>query len=182
MGHVFRAVPGDSGGTRQLSARTGALCDAQSVACADGAAARLEKWPWSSYPATCGQAPVPDWSQTDWILAQFGRQRASAIRKYVAFVHEGARLPGAGTQLLGQLIPDRNTSSARCRRCGTSSASIRVTRRWRVRIGPAGTPWRRISGCTARRSEQNGEPVRGIRTLRSMAPDVHAFFCKRKVR
>lgn len=64
---------------------------------------RLENWPWSSYPATCGQAPVPDWLQTDWILAQFGRQRASAIRKYVAFVHEGARLPSVWTQVQGQI-------------------------------------------------------------------------------
>ncbi|MGB5235053.1 MAG: hypothetical protein WBN85_07765 [Candidatus Macondimonas sp.] len=53
----------------------------------------LESWPWSSYLATCGQAPAPAWLQTDWILAQFGRQRASAIRKYVQFVHDGARLP-----------------------------------------------------------------------------------------
>lgn len=64
---------------------------------------RLEAWPWSSYLATCGQAPPADWLQTDWILAQFGRQRASAIRKYVEFVHEGARLPSVWTQLQGQI-------------------------------------------------------------------------------
>lgn len=64
---------------------------------------RLETWPWSSYLATCGQTPVPDWLQPDWILAQFGRQRASAIRKYVEFVHEGARLPSVWTQLQGQI-------------------------------------------------------------------------------
>jgi hypothetical protein len=64
---------------------------------------RLENWPWSSYHATCGQEVAPAWLQTDWILAQFGRQRASAIRKYVEFVHEGARLPGVWTQLQGQI-------------------------------------------------------------------------------
>jgi putative transposase len=64
---------------------------------------RLEAWPWSSYPATCGQLPAPEWLQTDWILAPFGRQRASAIRKYVEFVHEGARLPSVWTQLQGQI-------------------------------------------------------------------------------
>jgi hypothetical protein len=64
---------------------------------------RLETWPWSSYLATCGQAAAPEWLQTDWILAQFGRQRASAIRKYVQFVHEGARLPSVWTQLQGQI-------------------------------------------------------------------------------
>ena len=64
---------------------------------------RLENWPWSSYLATCGQASAPEWLQTDWILAQFGRQRASAIRQYVEFVHEGARLPSVWTQLQGQI-------------------------------------------------------------------------------
>ena len=47
--------------------------------------------------------PVPEWLKPDWILAQFGRQRASAIRKYVQFVHEGARLPSVWTQLQGQI-------------------------------------------------------------------------------
>lgn len=65
---------------------------------------RLEDWPWSSYPATCGQAPLPSWLQTDWILAQFGESRTRAIAKYVAFVHEGARLPGVWTNLQGQVF------------------------------------------------------------------------------
>ena len=64
-----------------------------------GMVKRLEAWPWSSYLATCGQASTPEWLQTDWTLVQFGRQRASAIRKYVEFVHEGARLPNVWTQL-----------------------------------------------------------------------------------
>lgn len=64
---------------------------------------RLEDWPWSSYLATCGQAAAPEWLQTDWILAQFGSRRAGAIRKYVEFVHEGARLPSVWTQLQGQI-------------------------------------------------------------------------------
>ncbi|MHB1077562.1 REP-associated tyrosine transposase [Thiobacillus sp.] len=68
-----------------------------------GMVKRLETWPWSSYLATCGQVPVPAWLQPDWILAQFGRQRGSAMRKYVEFVHEGARLPSVWTQLQGQI-------------------------------------------------------------------------------
>ena len=63
----------------------------------------LENWPWSSYLATCGQEAAPAWLQTDWILAQFGRQRASAIRKYVEFIHEGTRLPSVWMQLQGQI-------------------------------------------------------------------------------
>ena len=63
----------------------------------------LENWPWSSYLATCGQVRGEEWLQTDWILAQFGPHRASAIRKYVEFTHDGARLPSVWTQLQGQI-------------------------------------------------------------------------------
>ena len=68
-----------------------------------GMVKRLETWPWSSYLATCGQSASPEWLQTDWLLAKFGRQRARAIRKYVEFVHEGARLPSVWTQLQSQI-------------------------------------------------------------------------------
>lgn len=64
---------------------------------------KLETWPWSSYLATCGQADSPDWLQTDWILAQFGQRRGASVSKYVAFVHEGARLPSVWAQLQGQI-------------------------------------------------------------------------------
>ncbi len=64
----------------------------------------LDTWPWSSYLATCGQSAVPEWLQTDWILAQFGRQRASAIRHYIQFVHEGVRLLSIWAQLQGQIF------------------------------------------------------------------------------
>ena len=53
--------------------------------------------------ATCGQVASPVWLQTDWILAQFGQKRVSAIANYVRFVHEGARLPSIWTQLQGQI-------------------------------------------------------------------------------
>ena len=64
---------------------------------------RLENWQWSSYLATTGQEPTPNWLQTDWILAQFGQRRSSAITKYIQFVHEGARLPSVWEQLQGQV-------------------------------------------------------------------------------
>ncbi len=64
---------------------------------------RLEQWPWSSYRASCGQAAQPDWLQVDFVLSQFGAHRARAIAKYVAFVHEGARLPSVWGQLQGQV-------------------------------------------------------------------------------
>ena len=62
-----------------------------------------QDWPWSSYAAMCGQAPVPEWLQTDWILGQFGAGRAEAVAAYVRFVHDGARLPSVWAQLQGQI-------------------------------------------------------------------------------
>lgn len=64
---------------------------------------RLEQWRWSSYLATCGQAPKPDWLQVDFILAQFAVQRARANAKYVAFVQEGKNLPSIWGQVQGQI-------------------------------------------------------------------------------
>jgi putative transposase len=65
---------------------------------------RIEQWPWSSYRATCGLAAKPDWLNTDFVLAQFGLQRARAIAKYVAFVHEGRGLPSVWDGLKGQIF------------------------------------------------------------------------------
>lgn len=68
-----------------------------------GMVRQLEQWPWSSYLPTCGQAPKPDWLQTDFLLAQFSAQRARAIKRYVEFVHEGARMPSVWSKLQGQI-------------------------------------------------------------------------------
>lgn len=64
---------------------------------------RLDNWPWSSYPATSGQTPSPSWLQTEWILGQFGEQRSRAVANYIAFVHDGARLPSIWAKLQGQI-------------------------------------------------------------------------------
>jgi putative transposase len=67
---------------------------------------RLEQWPWSSYMATSGQVATPDWLQCEFILSQFSAQRARAIVKYAAFVHEGTGgkgLPNMWSQLQGQI-------------------------------------------------------------------------------
>jgi len=50
-------------------------------------------WPWSSYRAMTGEAPAPQWLQTDWILGQFAAQRARAIAKYREFVRAGVGGP-----------------------------------------------------------------------------------------
>lgn len=50
-------------------------------------------WPWSSYAATVGAAPCPDWLSTDWLLAQFGSEREAARQRYRAFVAAGNQRP-----------------------------------------------------------------------------------------
>lgn len=44
------------------------------------------EWPWSSYRATIGSAPRPEWLETGWTLSQFaGRERATrAFGRFVA--------------------------------------------------------------------------------------------------
>ncbi|OQW67143.1 MAG: addiction module toxin RelE [Proteobacteria bacterium ST_bin11] len=49
----------------------------------------LEDWPWSSYLAMTGQVKMADWLTTDWILSQFGENRAAAEQRYRVFVQDG---------------------------------------------------------------------------------------------
>jgi len=46
-------------------------------------------WRWSSYRATAGQVEPPEFLTTNWLLAQFDRNPAEAIRAYQAFVKQG---------------------------------------------------------------------------------------------
>jgi len=46
-------------------------------------------WKWSSYRATSGEAPSPEFLTTRWLLRQFDLQPERAIRAYRRFVKEG---------------------------------------------------------------------------------------------
>jgi putative transposase len=46
-------------------------------------------WKWSSYRATAGLAPVPEFLSPDWVLGQFGKSRTKAQKQYRGFVREG---------------------------------------------------------------------------------------------
>ncbi|WP_300318903.1 transposase [Accumulibacter sp.] len=50
----------------------------------------VEQWPWSSYPAMVGEAPVPEWMDTDRLLSEFGADHKAARQRYRHFVREGA--------------------------------------------------------------------------------------------
>lgn len=59
-----------------------------------GFVAHPELWPWSSYRATAGEAPVPPWLTVDWLLS-LGDSPARAIaeRRYRQFVDAGLTEP-----------------------------------------------------------------------------------------
>jgi len=75
--------------------------------------ARLTRKPdtyaWSSYRATAGLTSVPPYLSVDWLLSQFGRQRAAAERKYRAFVAEGIGQEAPWEQVRGQVLLGRET-------------------------------------------------------------------------
>ena len=63
-----------------------------------------ETYRWSSYRATAGLVSAPAFLTGDWVLAQFGRQRATAQRKYRAFVVEGIGHGSPWEQVQGQVL------------------------------------------------------------------------------
>jgi len=69
-----------------------------------GMVAQIERYPWSSYPATMGLADCPAWLETDWVLGQFAKTRAVARRRYADFVAKGESLPSPWTALRGQTL------------------------------------------------------------------------------
>jgi len=55
--------------------------------------AQVDDWAWSSYPAMVGQAPVPEWLEVDWLLANFGERRSIALQRYIEFIAGGVGSP-----------------------------------------------------------------------------------------
>ena len=56
-------------------------------------------WPWSNYRATVGRMVVPDWINTDWILASFDIKKSRAIKAYELFVKQGKGQPSPWIEL-----------------------------------------------------------------------------------
>jgi hypothetical protein len=60
-------------------------------------------WPWSSYAATLGLVPKPDWLEFDWLLSQFDENLKKAKKAYGEFVLEGIDLPSIWDKLRHQI-------------------------------------------------------------------------------
>src|SRR5882724_10300411 len=62
-----------------------------------------EQWRWSSYRATEGQAPTPDWLVTDWVLRQFGTRQPHAHALFAKFARDGQSQPSIWQGLRNQI-------------------------------------------------------------------------------
>lgn len=62
-----------------------------------------KQWQWSSYSATSGTAEALAWLTTEDLLAEFGKRRATAQRKYREFVAEGMGEESIWKDLQGQI-------------------------------------------------------------------------------
>jgi REP-associated tyrosine transposase len=62
-----------------------------------------QQWPWSSYGAMTGKFTAPPWLTTDVLLAEFGKNRLRAGRKYEQFVEEGIGGESIWKDLKGQI-------------------------------------------------------------------------------
>ncbi|MDX2250918.1 MAG: transposase [Nitrospira sp.] len=65
---------------------------------------KADTYPWSSYCATAGLVPTPPYLTIDWLVSQFGQQRAAAQRKYQAFVAEGIGQASPWEAVRGQVL------------------------------------------------------------------------------
>src|SRR5918994_456774 len=54
-----------------------------------GLCRRPGRWQWSSYRATAGYVPSPEYLAADWVLGQFGNAPRRAALRYVEFVADG---------------------------------------------------------------------------------------------
>jgi putative transposase len=85
-------------------------------------------WPWSSYRAMTGDAPVPPWLRTDWILAQLASAREPAVAAYAAFVQAGMSAAPIWNELRGQIYLGREQFVERLQRYTNDAMLCEVAR------------------------------------------------------
>ena len=86
------------------------------------AAVNVEDWPWSSYRATIGSAPAPDWMNLDGLLAHFGPDRKLAAVAYASFVSSKSNQPDLWKRLRNQIILGDDEFIARLGKLGKTDA------------------------------------------------------------
>ncbi|MFN4291164.1 MAG: transposase [Permianibacter sp.] len=82
------------------------------------------RWAWSSYAEMVGVRSAPEWLETDWLLAQFGKQRQRAIANYIEFVREGMKRDSVWAELKGQIYLGSDKFVERMQRVAADQAEI----------------------------------------------------------
>jgi putative transposase len=86
-------------------------------------------WAWSSYRATIGTCPAPAWLTSDGLLAEFGRGRAGARRKYIQFIEEGMGAESIWKDLKGQIyLGDDNFVEQMRSKLGERDENVNIPR------------------------------------------------------
>ena len=100
VGHVFQGrfigIPIEDDGQLLELARYIANNPVRAGICETAA-----EWPWSSFAATLGDSPTPRFLATEWLLDQFGSDRAAARKALRAFAQERVWKPPPRRSPLG---------------------------------------------------------------------------------
>ncbi len=95
------------------------------------------EWPWSSYRATAGLDPRPQWLSVDWIRAAFSPRPEAAGAAYQQFVAEGVGQGGPWEQLTGQVYLGSEAFVREVAEKGVAESSDEVPRAQRRPAPPA---------------------------------------------
>jgi len=98
-----------------------------------------EEWPWSSYRATAGLEPAPEWLDAAFVLETFGARRAAAAARYREFVADGAAASyDPWGQVVGQIYLGSAAFAEASRASGVGTGKAReVPRGQREPVAPS---------------------------------------------
>ena len=101
-------------------------------------------WAWSSYSATIGTCPAPVWLTTDGLLAEFGKRRAGARRKYQQFIEDKMGAKSIWKDLKGQIyLGDDNFVDQMRSKLGERDEEVNIPRVHQRRAAPKPSTIRR---------------------------------------
>jgi len=106
-----------------------------------GLAEKPEGYKWSSYGYYTGKKEEPEWLNTDWLLAEYGKDRKAAWKKYREFVEAGVEKPSEYPKedIIGQAILGSKEFTKKVIKrikSGRKTDEITAKRRYEGRIDP----------------------------------------------
>jgi REP element-mobilizing transposase RayT len=107
----------------------------------------LSRYPWSSYLATAGRMPSPQWLSTGLVQTLFGSRKGAAIKAYERFVADGLNAPSPWLQLSAQVYLGPKPFLERMQRKAAKRSAENVPRAQRQ---PARPSAHAVLGATAK--------------------------------